>query len=130
MLDGFTAGERNALAIFHQTMGNALAIRDELPAIDLSVAHAGVSVLLIIRPRRQRREYDPTQTKQSENTDLHRYNQPPELRSTPVPHTRVALGGGHGLIAARGGLARRRRVRIEMLQRFAARQRNSTAVRD
>ena len=44
------AGGGNALTIGHQAMGHAHPIGNELPAIHLSVGHAGVLILLLVGP--------------------------------------------------------------------------------
>lgn len=70
------ASDGNAPAVGHETMGDAFAIRNELPAIDLGVCHAGILILLLISSRRFRRQYgpnqaEPDQAKHENYADIH-----------------------------------------------------------
>jgi hypothetical protein len=63
MLQCRATGGRDAAAIGHQAVSDALAVRNELPANGLRIHHTGVLILLRIGRRRDRREREEKQSK-------------------------------------------------------------------
>ncbi len=83
-------------------MGDALAVRKELRAMDLRVLHAGVAIGLLIGARGRGRECEPNKTENNQSADLSNQGKPPYGLSDKQPMLAVSRGRGR-FAAACGG---------------------------